>query len=324
MLTRMSDPLREYRLRKEYSSRINRVLDFINLHLSEELTLKGLSHVASFSPYHFHRIFHAMVGEPLYGYITRLRLEKAAHRLRRNLNLPVTEIALECGFSSSSAFTRAFRLHFHEPPTVYRRRFLGPAACPGSREARYGKALSPPADRLTDLDPAQYARFREFPFQPTVEHLLGYHIAYIRLFGFKENTYNEHISCAFERLALWLKARDLFTPQSLCIGVTYDDTEITEPARCRYMACFTVPDGTSAEGEIGIEDIPAGKYAVVHIEGQWSEYGQLFGKAIEYLHGVWFPTSGYEPGEGLSYLEKYYGFKSGRLNMDLCVPAVPV
>ena len=319
----MSDPLKEYRQRKEYAYRINRVIDYINQHLSEDLTLEGLSQVASFSPYHFHRLFHTLVGETLNAYITRLRLEKAAHKLRRNLNLSVTEIALECGFSSSSAFTRAFKLLLNEPPTEYRKRFIPVPSQPPEGEKRYGVPGVPIESLYPGLAPAQYARFRDYPFTPRVEQLPAYHVAYIRLIGFTENTFNQNISRAFDRLALWLRARDIYTPETLCIGVTYDDTEITEPGKCRYMACFTVPPETRPEGEVGIDDIRGGKFVSVRIEGEWADYGEHFANTIAYLYGVWFPASGYEPGEGLSYLEKYYNSKSDKLNMDLSVPVKP-
>ncbi|MBN2050673.1 MAG: AraC family transcriptional regulator [Spirochaetales bacterium] len=324
ILFTMSDPLRAYRLRKEYSSRINRVIDYINQHLCEELTLETLASVALFSPYHFHRVFHTMVGETLNGYINRLRLEKAAHKLHRNLNLSITEIALECGFSSSSAFTRAFKAFFQQSPRDYRSMFLeSKGVCLPSEEQPYGNSSVPTFSQMP-LEPSQYARFRGFTFNTRVEHLPSYNLAYIRLIGFKEFTFNENINRTFDRLACWLQARDLFSDDSLCIGLTYDDTEITDPERCRYMCCFTVPEGTVTEGEVGTVRTPASKYVVSRLEGQWADYGELFGTTLEYLYGVWFPQSGYEPGEGLSYLEKYYRYKSGKLNMDLCVPVKPV
>ena len=50
------------RLRAVYLSRVNRVLDYIESHLSESLSLSDLAEVALFSPYHFHRIFSAFMG----------------------------------------------------------------------------------------------------------------------------------------------------------------------------------------------------------------------------------------------------------------------
>ena len=100
------------RLRAEYHSRINRVFDYIEANLGGDLALTTLADVAAFSPYHFHRIFRAMVGETLGHFIGRLRVEKAAALLLNNMRTPVTEIALGCGFSSSTTFARAFRERF--------------------------------------------------------------------------------------------------------------------------------------------------------------------------------------------------------------------
>lgn len=320
----MSDPLKAYRLRKEYSSRINKVIDYINLNLSEELTLERLAGVANFSPYHFHRVFHTMAGETLNSYINRLRLERSAHKLRWNINLSITEIALECGFSSSSAFTRAFKAYFNLSPTDYRVQFHKNYSYHTSPVSEHTPGTGSPEIQDHSLEPALYARLRGFPFNARVELLPAYHVAYIRLVGFQENTYNENIAETFKRLEMWLRARDLFCPETLCIGLTYDDTEITQPDRCRYLCCFTVPPEAKPEGEVGIQDTPSGKYVVSRITGEWVDYGDLFAKTTDYLYGVWFPQSGYEPGEGLSYLEKYHPYRSGRLNMELCIPVKPV
>jgi len=77
--------------------------------------------VAFFSPYHFHRIFAAFTGEPLAAFIRRLRLECAAQRLV-HLDASVTEIALDAGYETPAAFTRAFSAHFGVAPSAYRGR----------------------------------------------------------------------------------------------------------------------------------------------------------------------------------------------------------
>ena len=94
---------------EEYRSRINRVIDYIEANIDRDLSLSELAEVAHFSPFHFHRIFRAMVGETLNGFIQRIRLEKAAMKLALNPRESITEIATECGFSGPSAFARAFR-----------------------------------------------------------------------------------------------------------------------------------------------------------------------------------------------------------------------
>jgi AraC family transcriptional regulator len=63
----------------EYIRRVNRVLDYLDNNYSQETGLESLASIANFSPYHFHRIFKGIVGESLYKYIQRIRIEKAAN-----------------------------------------------------------------------------------------------------------------------------------------------------------------------------------------------------------------------------------------------------
>ncbi|MCX6100333.1 MAG: AraC family transcriptional regulator, partial [Candidatus Bipolaricaulota bacterium] len=95
--------------RREYVGRINRVMDYIQAHLAGDLGLESLARVAGFSPFHFHRVFRAVVGETLNDFIRRVRVGAAANRLLGNPRESITEIAVACGYSSPSAFAREFR-----------------------------------------------------------------------------------------------------------------------------------------------------------------------------------------------------------------------
>ena len=55
--------------RLEYARRVNRVVDHVREHLAEELSLAVLARLAAFSPFHFHRIFRAVTGETVFGFI---------------------------------------------------------------------------------------------------------------------------------------------------------------------------------------------------------------------------------------------------------------
>lgn len=98
--------------RQEYIARINRVMDYIETHLSEEITLDKIARVACFSPFHFHRIFTTLTGETPNTFIQRTRIEKAAQQLGNEKNISINEIAGKCGFSSSAHFSRTFRKYF--------------------------------------------------------------------------------------------------------------------------------------------------------------------------------------------------------------------
>jgi AraC family transcriptional regulator len=81
-----------------YQRRINRVIDHVSENLAEPLDLESLARLAHFSPFHFHRIFRSIVGEPLHAFVRRLRLEKAVFQMRHGPQKTLTEIALTCGF----------------------------------------------------------------------------------------------------------------------------------------------------------------------------------------------------------------------------------
>ena len=104
----------------EYSQRIDRVIDYLRGNLDRPVKLGELAKVACFSEFHFHRIFAAVCGETLNHFTNRLRLEKAA-RLLRYSKQSLTDIALDCGFSSPASFSRAFRSGYDTSPSQFRK-----------------------------------------------------------------------------------------------------------------------------------------------------------------------------------------------------------
>jgi AraC family transcriptional regulator len=96
----------------DYVGRVNRAVDCITAHLDEPLQLDEVARAACFSPYHFHRIFRALMGETLAAFVKRVRLERAVYLLSHRAGTRLTDVALACGFSSSSDFSRAFRGYY--------------------------------------------------------------------------------------------------------------------------------------------------------------------------------------------------------------------
>ena len=104
----------------DHSERILRVLVHIQCNLDHELSLESLAGVACFSPFHFHRVFAALVGESVMAHIRRLRLERAAQRLL-STKATVLQIALDAGYETHEAFTRAFKVTLGKSPSAFRR-----------------------------------------------------------------------------------------------------------------------------------------------------------------------------------------------------------
>lgn len=95
----------------EYIERINRVIDYIELNIADKIDLDTLARIACFSKYHFHRIFYSFTDEPLYSFINRIRVERAAALLLSSKKT-ITDIAFSSGFNDSATFSRAFKKHF--------------------------------------------------------------------------------------------------------------------------------------------------------------------------------------------------------------------
>ncbi|HUI97909.1 MAG TPA: AraC family transcriptional regulator [Xanthobacteraceae bacterium] len=98
----------------------NRVADYVEEHLAENVSLATLADLARLSPFHFSRAFKQSFGSPPHRYLIGRRIERAKALLAA-VEQSVTEIGLAVGFAETSSFTSAFRKHTGVTPTVYRR-----------------------------------------------------------------------------------------------------------------------------------------------------------------------------------------------------------
>lgn len=100
--------------------RAARAIEILEASIAEDLSLRDLANAAGMSVFHFARAFKRTFGCPPHAYLRDLRLHEA-DRLLRTSRLNITEIAFECGYSSSSAFTAAFRRRYACTPSDWRR-----------------------------------------------------------------------------------------------------------------------------------------------------------------------------------------------------------
>ena len=99
--------------------RIWKARNFIEAHVSDELSLGQVARVANTSPNYFSEKFKEAVGTNFVNYVARARFEKAA-ALLRNGELRISEIAFAVGFQSLSQFNRVFKKFAGKSPTAYR------------------------------------------------------------------------------------------------------------------------------------------------------------------------------------------------------------
>ena len=297
--------------RQIYWTRLDRVIIFINDNLQDKLSLAHLADVALFSPFHFHRIFTALLGETPNAYINRIRLERAANMLQTSLNMSITDIALSTGFSSSAAFSRSFKQHFGSAPSVWKEQNAYPADS------------LPRGKNSNQLDQeAASKRFIRFdaPAQVTVKHMPAFHVACV---ASRKGYQIQQVQTAWKALCRWAGPRDLLRPETSMLGISYDNPDITPGHKCRYYACLTVPDRLHPDDTVGIMDIDSGKYAVSRFEGPVEGIQQAFRS----LYAGWLPDSGFQPAHKPCY-ELYLAtpdtHPDGRYILDICLPVEPI
>jgi len=98
-----------------YVKDLMRAVEYIESHLREPLSLEGMARQGGYSPYHFHRLFHACTGETPATYVRRRRLSEAARDLEQGRGR-VLDIALRYQLGSQESFTRAFKPRSASPP----------------------------------------------------------------------------------------------------------------------------------------------------------------------------------------------------------------
>jgi AraC family transcriptional regulator len=263
----------------DYVHRVNRAIDHVTRHLAEPLQLDDVAKVACFSPFHFHRIFRALIGETLHAFIKRVRLERALHMMSNDPNRSLTEIALALGFSSSSDFSRSFRTQYGVPPSafdleLYRRT---------RREKLIDATLPDERHRLAQLPVGE----NPDGFAPRIRTLPERRVAYIRVL----NPYGSPaVGAAYTRMMAWAKERGLTGGQWL--GYQWEDPEIVPLEQCRYDVGLEIPESVVVEGdEVNVTRFAPMTVAELDILGTID----LEMRALDWIYKTWLPTSGFVP-----------------------------
>ena len=321
---------RQQQMRGIYTSRINRVIDYIESNISGDLSLEELAEVAQFSPFHFHRIFRAMVGEPLNGFIQRVRIEKAAAKLIADPRKSITEIAFEYGFSSSSAFARTFKDNFKISASDWRSNQQSKNCNTDSKESTaysntgqdFVVILNYNQDTKTQIWRITMSN-KKIETNVEVRDMPEMQVAYIRHIGpYKGDT--ALFGRLFQKLMTWAGPRGLLNFQETkMLSVYHDSPDITDESKLRTDVCITVPKGTQVDGEIGMSTIPGGKYAIGHFEISVDQYEDAWNAVF----GGWLPQSGYQCLGSPCYelcLNDPGQHPEGKHIVDICVPVKPL
>lgn len=292
-----------------YQQRINKVIDYIAENLDKPFALEELATIAHFSPFYFHRIFVAIIGESVNNYTNRIRIEKAAKLLKFSTK-NISTIAFECGYSSPSTFTRSFNKHFGSAPGKFRK-------SGEIKNSKICKELHPMENYFYNMSLDE----KKSKFPITVKRLPKRQVAYIRVI----DSYKEGVVIkAFEKLISWAKDQKLFT-KSQFFGMSMDDPMVTPKEKYRYEACMLIPENIKPNNlsNIQIMQLPNCQYATTKVSGDI----RLVATAIGYMYNDWLINSIYEPDHqyGLEYfLDRLKICEWSHFELELYIPIKPL
>lgn len=257
--------------------RLKNVSDYIHDNLDQPLDLNRLAEVACLSPYHWHRLYHGVMGEPVSQTVRRIRLHKAAADLVRTQQ-PIEKIAKAYGYASSASFSRAFRQQYQMPPAQYRAKGLLTHF-----ELQTHKKTNQEHGDIT-MYPIEIVNFQCLD-TISIEH----HGDYM------------NIGQKFEALYALAGSKGILNDQHRGFGIYYQDPSITPLEELYSKACLAGPGIEKLIGTEGFKphQIPASQCVKLTFIGPYNELE----KPYAWLYGQWLPQSGKELGDAPPFEE---------------------
>jgi AraC family transcriptional regulator len=275
----------------EYIRRINLSLTYINENLDQSLGLSDIASKSHFSEYHFHRIFHGIVGETVSGYVSRKRLERAANRLICEQDATVTDISERGGFSSSANFSKAFKQYFGISPSQLRNPLNNKDSKIGKIQSKYGKAFNPKdlySQRITDVLVFDPDKLEEMLMNVKVEQVNEKKIAYLTApKGYELDAIFE----TWDKITNWGREQGIRNVENKRFAICHDNPMMTPTEQCRYDATIEINDGVKVNAPYTESTIPGGKYAIAYYKGEGDKVSNFYME----LYSAWLPNSGFEP-----------------------------
>ena len=245
-----------------YQEKLNLIIEHINNNLDSKIDLKTLAELSNVSPFHFHRISRALLGEPIGAYISRTRLEQAAKMVRYS-DLKMEVIAYHVGFETPSSLSKAFKAHFGISPTLYRK------------------------DKLFTLKKTNIVEITLNIKKPKIETIEDQQCLYYRMQGAYQTLDYPN---AWKKLWGQIKAQKLFTKGIQHIGLPYDDPKVTDEDKIRYDACLIIHKDAKPTGDIGVKTLKGGKFAVFLYQGSYKYFAEIY----DYIFNEWLLNTDYE------------------------------
>lgn len=257
---------------EDYRQRVDRVVEYIRENLDREIDVRTLAELSAFSPFHFHRIMHGYLGEPIGAFIVRTRVQTAA-KLLRYTDMAVSDIAYRVGYETPSSLTKSFCKLFGISPQKYRltKRYQIMTTQKIKVEVKLSRA------KVVEQEPKT--------------------VLYISASGDYKNV---EYSTMYERMWAEIKLQKLFSAGIEHLGLYYDNPEIVCEKNLKCDVCIRVCKPAQPNGDVGVKTIGGGRFAMFTYTGEYKKVGAAYDK----IYGELLAKGGFQA-RGNYCFEKY-------------------
>ncbi|TGL39811.1 AraC family transcriptional regulator [Leptospira perdikensis] len=267
--------------------------------LDETIGLNQIAFFTGYSDWHFHRLFKKVQGENVKEYIRRLRLEKAAYELKIT-NFPILEIAIEAGFLSHEAFSKAFKRVIGVTPSEFRKKYQKKKSLSNTNHQTLPNGIS------------------KFGFQKKT--IQSFSIAFIRHIGsYEELPGPIPESQEVKQIQSLIQNWNLSQTNHKWIGISQDDPEISPKGKIRFDLGITIGSlQKKIDQGFGIQSIPGGQYLQIRYQGNYQGLPKIYDWILnEYIKTTTIKLKNQPPWE--CYLNPFENNVNKRIT-DIYIP----
>ena len=300
----------------ELLERMNQAIDYVEEHITEELDLSRLARLTFCSTYNFQRIFSMITGITITEYVRRRRLTLAALELQQG-DVKVVDVALKYGYSSSTAFTRAFLALHGTKPSEAKRSNMSLKAFPrmtfqmtitGGSEMNY---------RIVKTEPFKVFGLEEVVSTVGENYFQHGGKVWNAIWGtnFENGKYEQLKLAAGNKKPAFYNT--MFVEEMWQIHALMNYKKIDD-ITYGYMQCSFMTPESKTDGYTVVE-IPETTWAVFPTGMmKWEDLGAAIDEVFKKFYSEWLPTSEYEKTDGPEFEMHTGTLEEG--NIELWMP----
>lgn len=284
-------------MRSDYIMSINQAINYIYKNLDNSLTVEEIADQCCFSQYYFNRVFKLIVGENIYSFIKRMKLERAAFQLKTSKKRSITDIAIESGYSSSN-FASAFKQYFGVSASDFRK----------MNNVPFKDSFAGVVEHINTLKKNENI-FEEIDAKMQLRKVEGMNLVYKRVIC----NYTRDLKGAWESFCKEMEEKYPLNKNSRFVGISYDDPLLVNEDRCIYDMCMEIDEVSG----IDVHRIETGMYACYEFYDKLDKLILVF----NVIFSLWLPFCRYEL-DNRTGLEIYQSGldKKGNVCIEICIP----